>query len=331
MRPVSTGVATGPPPLAARDYFPAAINFWRKTTYAIGVPTYDVPVTYIFPTGPSATVSAFGDWFNTNVFNSFQFNDEGGSGTGTSDRFELHAYQFVHEDSAAAAASVYVNQAVMPLDGQYLTAYSVVRMHIQNVTPADDLSLSTDRVDVNPLKGKLFRFKDPTPLVRDDRGIDGSVVSDFGWKLQQDSNGDGLIWPSVPLPGTTPNWLGPWTQVPTADMFKNCVGCANISLEPGVIKDYSLTFKFNGTIQALMRGFNQSTPASVPLPGGNGHKQFGQSFMFALEKRVPTGAANVKLNFQYETYYGSCFGKRRLTSMTRQAIAPVAAVADTNA
>jgi len=337
IRPYASGTGVGDSAAnATEDYFPIALKFWRKRTYggaSNGIaPEYSVPVVYTFPvTGASgATPAGFGIWFNENVFLNPLFQEEGTSPTTTADRGELHAYQFVVRDvtGAGGTSQLFVNQAIMPLEFQYLTAYSVVRMHIQNVTPADgntDAPLSTDRVDVNPLKGKLFRFRGPTPMVRDDRAIDGTVANDLGWKLQNDTNGDGIIWPNIPLPGIAPSYLGPWVQTPTADMFKNCVGVASIQLEPGAIKDYSLTFKFSGTLQALMRGFDHSTYQSVPLPGAK--HQFGQSFMFALEKRVQTGlSSNVKLNFQYETYYGSCFGKRRLTSMTRQAFRPELAV-----
>lgn len=328
IRPYGSGTSDGTSITnATNDYFPLGIKFWRKRTFggasASLAPEYSAPVEYEFPAVGSsdATPAAFGRWFNQNVFMNILFQDEGTSPTPTADRGELHAYQFVHGDGAIDSALRRVNQAIMPLDGQYLTAYSVVRMHIQNVTPADGGDLSTDRVDVNPLKGKLFRFRGPTPMVRDDRGIDGTVANDLGWKLQNDTNGDGLIWPNIPLPGIPPVYQGPWVQTPTSDMFKNCVGCVSIQLDPGSIKDYSLNFKFSGTLQALMRGFDHSTFQSVPLPGAK--HQFGQSFMFALEKRVQTGlSSSVKLNFQYETYYGSCFGKRRLTSMTRQAFRP---------
>jgi len=318
IRAASSGANTGVDSANAyTDYFPIAIKFWRKTTPRVGAPTYDVPKTYVFPVG--ATVVAFAEWFCTNIF---MGNDFGGSLA--TDQFELHGYQFVHAD-AGGAVFIHLNQAVMPLEGQYLTAYSVVRMHIQNVTPADDASLSTDRVDVNPIKGKLMRFKDPTPVIKDDRGLDGSGSVDFGYKLQQDTNGDGIIWPN---PATPPQ--GPWTQLPTADMFRNLSGMANISLEPGAIKDYSLNFKFSGTIQALIRGFNTSyqhsafAPVSVPTPS-TVNKQFGQSFMFALEKRMPTGPTSVSVNFHYELYVGSCFGGRRKTPMTRETAQPITA------
>jgi len=237
---------------------------------------------------------------------------------------ELHAYQFVQIDAAAGVPVNYVNQAVVPLEGQYLSAYSVVRIHVQNVTVADGTSepgaiYQTTRIDANPLKGVLMRFRSPTPMVKDaavGAGIDGSGANNFGWTLQSDMNGDGLI-----MPGNNPP-NGPWSQLPSADMFKNCVGLAHITLEPGDIKDYSLNFKFSGTLQALMKGFQTSytdnNGNSYPLPSTL-NKQLGNSFMFALEKRMPTGTAAVTVNIHYENYYGAVFGGRRKTPMVRQA------------
>jgi len=321
LRPLSSGTGAGTSAADANyDYFPQAIKFWRKiVSVGFVAPAISVGATYTFPAPNSAgsTVAGFADWFVENVFLSSAF------GGNSADTTELYGYQFVLYDQTGLTSGNFVNQPVMPLEGQYLTAYSVVRMHIQNVTPADDGGLSTDRVDVNPIKGKLMRFRDPTPVIKDDLGIDNSGSTNYGYLLQQDINGDGIIWPN---PATPPS--GPWTQLPTADMFRNCAGMANISLEPGVMKDYSLTFKFSGTIQALMKGFNNSqwltsttAPLSRTIPSTT-NKQFGQSFMFALEKRMPTGNAAVSVNFHYELYVGSCFGGRRKTPMVRQTLEP---------
>jgi len=316
----------GPASSELYDYLPASLKFWRKTTPStLGAgPTYDVAATYFFPAlSSSTTVASFGAWFNENVFNSTAFGTVNSSGL-SNDRVELHAYQFLHTDAAAGSSGQYLNQAVVPLEGQYLSAYSVVRVHVQNVTVADGTSepgaiYQTTRIDANPLKGVLMRFRDPTPMVKDaaiGSGIDGSGANNFGWTLQSDINGDGLI-----MPGNNPP-TGPWTQLPSADMFKNCVGLVNVSLEPGDIKDYSLNFKFSGTLQALMKGFQTSysdiNGNSYPLPS-TGNKQLGTSFMFALEKRMPTGPAPVTVNIHYENYYGVVFGARRKTPMVRQA------------
>jgi len=303
------------------NYFPYSIRFWRKSTPRNSIPVYSVNAEIQLP---GQTVLQFAQSFADNVFNNIAFGG-GSAGTSPDESVELHAYQFVHLDSSNTGGTLFVNTAVVPLEGQYLTVYSSVRMAIQNVTGADvddGASKLTTRIDANPVRGKLMRFKDPLPLVKDDRGVDGSATNDFGWKLQQDVNADGIIWPT---PLSSPN--GPWSQVPTADMFRNCVGVANVSLEPGDIKDYSFAFNFSGTIQALMKGFNLTAQGGqAPLPTSS--HQFGTSFLFALEKRMPTGATAVALNFHYENKYGAVFGRRRKTPMSRQSILGGLASAD---
>lgn len=306
----------------SENYFPASIRFWKKTTPRNSIPVYAVAANIPIA---GATVLSWAQSFADNVFNNAAFGGAWAPGSGVIDEsIELHAYQFVQADAGLFPPGG-VNTAVVPLEGQYLTVYSSVRMAIQNVTGADvddGASKLTTRIDANPVRGKLMRFKDPLPLVKDDRGVDGTATNDFGWKLQQDVNADGIIWPA---PLSSPN--GPWSQVPTADMFRNCVGVANVSLEPGDIKDYSFAFNFSGTIQALMKGFNLTANlGQAPLPTSS--HQFGTSFLFALEKRMPTGATAVALNFHYENKYGAVFGRRRKTPMSRQSILGGLAVPD---
>jgi len=304
-------------------YTPAAIKFWRKVTVSAGAPTLDTPATYTF-SHSSDTVSSFAVWFCNEVFHGKEF---GGTWLDPNSDVELHGYQFVSDDSSLTGGGYKMNTPVMPLEGQYLTVYSTVRMHIQNVTPADGLEAGavyqSTRIDANPVKGKLLRFSGPLPLIKDDRGIDLTGPADFGWRLQQDTNADGIIWPNI-------SPVGQWLQLPGADQFRNCVGIASITLEPGAIKDYSLSFKFSGTINKLIHGFREvvGAPNSLgpgvpvyprsPLP--NAQNQLGQSFMFALEKRMPTGPAAVSVNFHYENYFGAVFGGRRKTVMVRKAI-----------
>jgi len=321
---------------ATAYYFPDSIKFWRKVTVSAGAPTVDVPSTYSF--GASDTVTTFAVWFCNEVFHGKEY---GGTWLDPNSDVELMGYQFVEIDTASGGAawpSYRRNGPVMSLEGQYLTVYSTVRMHLQNVTRADGITeedtgavFQSTRIDANPVKGKILRFSGPLPLIKDDRGIDMTGPADFGWRLQQDSNADGIIWPNI-------SPVGQWLQLPSADQFRNCVGIASIALEPGAIKDYSLSFKFSGTLNRLMHGLREVVGAPNTLGSGlpvnprsplpNAMHQLGQSFMFALEKRLPTGNANVSINFHYENYFGAVFGGRRKTVMVRKAITAGATVAD---
>jgi len=326
--PQGQGAATGASVATAfLDYIPQAIKFWRKQTAAEGMPTYAVAATYTFNHG-SDTVDSFGRWFSDNVVHGDEF-----GGNWTDNAYNtLHAYQFVHSD-LNGGAHFFANMAVIPLEEQYLTVYSTVRMHIQNVTTADGLGEDTTgavyqstRIDANPVKGRLLRFRGPLPLIKSDRGISGTVSNDWGWQLQQDTNADGIIWPA-----TSP--VGQWLQLPGADQFKNCVGIASVSLEPGAIKDYTIPFKFTGTLQKYIDSMHALKEADdvlnprAPVPDYR-TRHLGSCFMFALEKRLPTGNANVSINFHYEHYCGAVFGGRKKPVMVRQALSLGASVAD---
>jgi len=307
------------------DYFPVAIKFWRKQTAAEGQPTYAVGAMFTF-SHLSDTVASFGRWFSDNVLHGDEF---GGNWTDRSYN-TLHAYQFVHNDSSLTGGTITANQAVIPLEDQYFTVYSTVRMHVQNVTPADGLETGavyqSTRIDANPIKGKLLRFSGPLPLIRSDRGVDGTASTDWGWQLQQDTNADGIIWPAV-------SPVGQWLQLPNADQFKNCVGIASVSLEPGAIKDYSIPFKYSGTLQKYIDSMHAVKEADdvmnprAPIPDYR-IRELGGSFLFALEKRLPTGPAEVSVNFHYEHYCGAVFGGRKKTVMVRQALSLGATTAD---
>jgi len=320
-------------PLAPSSSFgdvvvPHSLRFYSKATPAVGVPVYAVSATFVFDN--TDTIASFGAWFAANVFSAAVF---GGVPDAAYFTNELYAYQFVNIDintqNYPAGGSPTIPMAIVPLENQYLTVYSTVRMHIQNVTVADIDGTTaelkqTDRIDANPLKGKLMRFRGPCPKLTSYRGIATTtfvqpVPEENAYQLQSDSTPDGIFMPSASLTGV-------WQQVPTSGQFSNLKGEIQVSLEPGAMKDYSIAFKFSGTLQRLLRGFAQKTALGVPQP--NGIHAFGESFLFALEKRMPTGSAQCALNFHYEQYYGAVFGRRKVLAMARQADAGSTTVPD---
>jgi len=299
---------------------------YKRTPPNLSTPTYAVGATFDFSV--TGTLLTFGTWFATNVFNADVF---GAADTEQQFTNELYAYQFSNVDYTAAAAGTVVAGPILPLERQYLTVYSTVRMHIQNITAADGTgsdTLQADRIDNNPIKGKLFRFSGPLPKLSDYRGIASTlqitpVPEENAYQLQQDTTPDGIIYPSVALTGV-------WAQVPNASQFSNCKGELAVNLAPGAMRDYTITFKYSGTLQRLMRGFSSKDALGRPRP--NGVHQFGESFLFALEKRMPTGLTPaVTLNFHYEQYYGACLGARGRLPMARQADAGSVAAKDQSA
>jgi len=306
------------------SHSPYSLKFINKTTLPNSAPTYNLGATFLFES--TSTLLTFGAWFATNVFDSSTF---GGVQDAAFFTNELYAYQFTQLDRVnVTTGAEIIDGPIIPLEHQYLTMYSTVRMHIQNVTAADSAGgddKQADRIDNNPLKGKLFRFSGPLPKLNAYRGIATTlqitpVPQEFAYQLQRDTNADGIIMPSTALQGV-------WSQIPNASQFSNCTGELNVNLEPGAMRDYTITFQYSGTLQRLMRGFSGKDSQGRPRP--NGVHAFGDSFVFALEKRMPTGAlVNPTINFQYEQYYGACLGGRKHLPMARMASAGTVATAD---
>lgn len=317
--------AVGAPNTVAGSGPQGILFYYEETTQNAVEPTIGIGWQYSFydPANPGAgqrTLNDFGSSFHLNVLTSETF----GASIGPLDQYpirRLHGYQFIESDYTVQAYdpngnTVTRHTTLFPLKNQYLTVYQSVKMGIQNITPADDATgavLETTRIDANPIKGKLMKFSNNLPLLRQRRGAFGSAPpADEAYRLQVDPNGDGVIKPATSL-------LGDWTQVPTAMMFENCIGEAPVRLEPGEIKDYSFVFKFNGTLEKFMRGFGAFLWPIMQKKVG-----FGQSIMFCLEKRMPTGAAPVRINFHYESRMGAVFGKRLGALMQRTGVAGAA-------
>jgi hypothetical protein len=209
------------------------------------------------------------------------------------------------------------------IDGMYLTCYSKADMHIQNVTTADqggDTSLLDDRIDSNPVRGRIFKFKGPLPLVKNNRNVGPGTGygPDEAFRLMVDPNGDGIIKPSTEL-------LGSWRGVPSADMFENCTGITSVSLEPGAIRNFTMQFKFSGLLINLIRGFS-ATYASIRYPAAGRHHALGTCMLLALEKRVRTGSGvdgqKVSVNWHADIYSGAVMGRSKPTTMNRAVMVP---------
>lgn len=253
------------------------------------------------------TLSQFASNFFTNVLTSTTFGANQASVNFPYRR--IHGYRFGEYDYTAPGADgsnyPFTKYTTMfPLRNQYMTAKVSTKVTLQNATVSDDGSKSTDVIDTNPIRGKLYSFADIFPKLQQRRGAFGSTSADNAFKLQVDPNGDGIIKPSAAL-------LGDWQNVPTPVMFDNCTGVANVMLQPGNMKTSYLKFYFNGTLEKFMKGF---AALNTPLQKG----AFGTCQVFAFEKILPTGAStNVTVNFNYRAWSACVFGKRLGALMQR--------------
>jgi len=304
-------------PLTISHPLPKYLRFIRKLEEVNAVISITAPAQYTF--NDTDTLRDFGQWFESNVFNSIEY---GGGVVGNSDystRITLFAYQFVEVDyfDPSTPDPVLSPRAIMPLHSMYVTCYSKADMHIQNVTVADaggELAYDADRIDSNPIRGRIFKFKGPLPKVKYDMLIANGNAAVVGNSiaLDIDPNADGIIKPAADLTGA-------WRMVPSTDMFHNCIGVKSVSLEPGAIRNFTLQFNFSGLLVDLIEGM-RATTGSAPLPGG---RNLGTSMVFALEKRVRTGASQaISLNWHADIYSGAVVGGAKRMTMAKGAVIP---------
>lgn len=303
INPTVVGVGSGPRQI---------VFYYEDITAADAQPT--IAAGYTYTISSAATLNDFAFEFYNNVLTGNTFGQLQSGSTHPIRR--LHGYQFNQWDYTISAPTETVERysTIFPLKNQYLTVYSALTFGIQNTTTGDNGGTSTTDIDANPIKGSLFHFKDLLPRLQDRLGAYGTLSNDNSYRLQIDPNGDGIIKPEFSLGGI-------WTQIPAPNMFSNCDGVGKVNLAPGAIKDYKLMFKFNGTLEKFMTGF---AAFEYPLQKG----AFGTCCLFALEKRMPTGLAAVRVNWHYESRIGCVFGKRLGVLMPKIGSAGVSTEAD---
>lgn len=270
----------------------------------------------------STLLSLAEDWCD-NVFMSANFGAGGGLNA------ELYGYRVDTKDLLDTAYADLTRYG--PMERVYdlnVKLYSLVSVTVQNVTVADDIAgdnRDADRIDRNPIVGRILRFNELTPVLNHMRGAFQGANTTYNeggaTRLTLDANGDGLIIPENVMSGK-------WTQLPKPDQFLNCTGVANVALEPGAMKKMVLKFKYNGTLSRLMTGMTDHEITSPYRVAGVRRNQLGTCQLIAFEKRMSTGAAQVTLNFQVDRHYGCVLGRNRPVTLDTYNEQGVAAATD---
>lgn len=215
-------------------------------------------------------------------------------------------------------------RAIMRVDNMKISIKTHNTIYIQNQTTSDANSLSTDVIDTNPIKGRIYAFSDPLPVcryVQRQSNPPANVVS-RQWKLMHDSNGDGVIYPDVDISENAGDYTNmEWAQLPSTDMFLNCKSYTGVALEPGEMKKFQFGFKYYGYINRFLRGLDitglspAAGPYLFPAKSGSLGKALGTSILFAFDKRLSTGTGGVELAVQRHSSCTVSLGATKKTTM----------------
>lgn len=271
------------------------------------------------------TVNDFAVWFRDNIIlnptNSFGANSVN----------VLSHYQFVYVDNdqiSSTQPAVVMGRnkfSIMhPLERMYVQLYTRSNYCIQNQTIADghgetngDAAKSTERVDTNPIHGRMYFFKGLMPSLRQTAQGDDYPALIKGDMAMTDGNGasDGVI-----IPADAPT--GAWRAPPRPDQFNNCYKTRYFTLKPGEIKKGTVFYKFKGTLKYFMDLVNNVAVhnlSSHPVVRVQKDSQkMGNCVLLAMEKIMRTGnSKNITIAWQLDRYSGAKIVSNKLQPMTR--------------
>lgn len=217
---------------------------------------------------------------------------------------EPYALYMYERDPLRLAAMVYLQDEMV-----YLKCQSTVC--IQNRSKGADGAFtdpSLDRVDNQPLKGYLYEFKNPDPRLRTNATTSGGMADNndrfYGSGFQ-----DGCFTFGAAIIGNPTN---SFANVPNPKLWKNIDKATPISLDPGEIKQASITVFMKNRLPELLKklranvtGGNAAGPPAVP--GRFNGVSKGKSQIIALEEILRTTSTNlVTLSFEIQQKF-SCF------------------------
>lgn len=279
----------------------ANIRFW----YA----EYDVPtgsttgttthgIGYELDMAPTLTFQTCARLMAQKVICGSEFGARGSPGnlSGSNRVRELYGYQITYRDWTDSGAANYVTakDAIVRLTNQCCIVESYTRINLQNATLSDGDSKSTDVIDTNPIKGKIYYFSHPNPVLK--HVIGASEPYD---KLMYDQNYDGVLWPNAEI--STSGGYNPFNQLPPPDIFMNCKRYDNVMLHPGQIKSFDLKFKFEGKIVDFIKNLKllQNTDdLAFAIDVTKDSKALGTCVLFAFDKLLNTGSSKCTINWE---------------------------------
>jgi len=183
------------------------------------------------------------------------------------------------------------------------------KVSIQNRTAATNGSFDTDRIDSQPLVGKTYKFVRSTPIVNHvgNVGVAPDMTSLFE-KWYNNTGGIHLI------SDQSPGFDSVLKKLPSPVYFNNCKSATTSKLEPGEIKDLTVTNNYTMYYQNFVKKLAwQSIGATAPTKRA---QKVGDCVLFGFEERMDSGSAfNITIQYEAENRIAACLKTGRLTAM----------------
>jgi len=175
---------------------------------------------------------------------------------------------------------------------QFITFHAKSTLVIQNRTSAagaETGNKNLDRVDNQPLAGKMYEFSQATPRL-------GQAHTSF-WQLNSIPYRGNVLIRSAEMDSSLQN-------SPDPKIWTNCTKVSNVLIQPGEMKQSVITHTFEGRLLTVLKRMRVANNFNGSTNGGA-----GKFHMIQLEEKLRTTSAN-PVTVQYERKIElMCFSK----------------------
>lgn len=175
----------------------------------------------------------------------------------------------------------------LELTAEICTMFMSSDMKVQNRTAGDAAGAtdkSIERVDNQPLDGRIFAFRNADPRLRSLTAAKNTITN--------------APRQAVRLVKATNLPVG-FESIPQASIWGNCNGTVGVKLDPGFIKNTTIYYSMTGKYLSFM---NKLRVNGENTGGGQLMGVAGRCQVIALEERIRTDSTNV-VTVQYENRY----------------------------
>lgn len=191
----------------------------------------------------------------------------------------------------------------MNLQNEKIVLHLKSNLTIQNRTkgsaaPVGDFS--DQRVDNQPLQGKLYEFTNGDPRLKTTQEVGTGVPNEYDFLINTGSAPGVRAFGSVAFPSDYMD------SPPGGKLWKNCKKVDNVVIQPGDIKKTSIDVKYDTTLPELLMKFRVASQVTIigdqSYTGLKSHK----AQILALEEILRTPADNfITVQYEVENFCGA--------------------------
>lgn len=236
--------------------------------------------------------------------------------------FQVHVTNYLNKANEAMPHHLYLYSsdrnttatnwrlaAMLDLTAEVVHFYSTSDLRVQNQSNAVNADAAdTDRNDVQPLAGRLYNFNGEPKLKAN--GIIPQAALPPNAQQNQEILLQGVAYTGIKLLRSTDFSSASYQNRPPPQLFNNCTGVSDVSLEPGHMKRGFVSYSCKGRLNNLFPKLRMEQFGLVPevVSGIKGKAQ-----MMVFEERMRTASVNpVIVAYEHKVSVGCILSTRPL-------------------